>query len=230
MLQQSKIKEIIAKLNSIGPWNTYLLEIREVDGKEKVRKLRPYIKNGELYVYLERCRKWIKPYRPSPDVKDLKIPIKKKTEEEKWYDSWVKVRDRLTASGLWQNDLKDINCVLEIGYENFMEFINKEMRNFSDLGDEFRCYNGPHTTIVQVMKYPARVKKMDFSEKVLESIRQHLERKEDCYEWERRKYDSSFRYIALHNVATYSEEYKDMGNGHYYIALDHTHALFIEDD
>ena len=43
-------------------------------------------------------------------------------------------------------------------------------------------------------------------------------------------YDVSFEYKADANKAWYSEEYRGCGNGHYYIALDHTTALFIEND
>ena len=43
-------------------------------------------------------------------------------------------------------------------------------------------------------------------------------------------YDVSFTYSADKNMAWYSEEYKDCGNGHYYIAIDHNTAIFIEND
>lgn len=43
-------------------------------------------------------------------------------------------------------------------------------------------------------------------------------------------YDVSFEYNAERRMAWYSEEYKDCGNGHYYIALDGGTALFCEDD
>jgi hypothetical protein len=43
-------------------------------------------------------------------------------------------------------------------------------------------------------------------------------------------YDVSFEYNAKAQKAWYSEEYRNCGNGHYYIALDHNTALYIEDD
>ena len=43
-------------------------------------------------------------------------------------------------------------------------------------------------------------------------------------------YDVTFEYDADKNMAWYSEEYKDCGNGHYYLALDENTALFCEDD
>ena len=43
-------------------------------------------------------------------------------------------------------------------------------------------------------------------------------------------YDNSFSYDAETNKAWYSEEYRNCGNGHYYLALDENTALFVEDD
>ena len=44
------------------------------------------------------------------------------------------------------------------------------------------------------------------------------------------KYDVSFSYDPERGKAWYSEEYRGCGNGHYYIALNHSTALFCEDD
>ncbi len=46
----------------------------------------------------------------------------------------------------------------------------------------------------------------------------------------RTNYDVSFSYNPESNRAFYSEEYKDCGNGHYYLALNHSTAVFCEDD
>ena len=46
----------------------------------------------------------------------------------------------------------------------------------------------------------------------------------------RTSYDVSFSYDPDKNRAWYSEEYKNCGNGHYFLALDHSLALFCEND
>ena len=46
----------------------------------------------------------------------------------------------------------------------------------------------------------------------------------------RASYDVSIRYNADKHMAWYSEEYKNCGNGHYYLALDHNTAVFCEND
>lgn len=43
-------------------------------------------------------------------------------------------------------------------------------------------------------------------------------------------YDVSFSYNPDSNRAFYSEEYKNCGNGHYYLALNHSTAVFCEND
>ena len=43
-------------------------------------------------------------------------------------------------------------------------------------------------------------------------------------------YDVSVEYDAEKQRAYYSEEYRRCGNGHYYLALDHSTAMFYEDD
>lgn len=46
----------------------------------------------------------------------------------------------------------------------------------------------------------------------------------------RTNYDVSFSYVPESNKAFYREEYKGCGNGHYYLALNHSTAVFSEDD
>lgn len=63
-----------------------------------------------------------------------------------------------------------------------------------------------------------------------ERIRDHIERECKWSERERASYDVSYDYDPDLKKAWYSEEYRDCGNGHYYIALDHSTALFVEND
>ena len=43
-------------------------------------------------------------------------------------------------------------------------------------------------------------------------------------------YDTSFEYDPDKGLAWFSEEYRGMGNGHYYVAIDENTAWFVEDD
>lgn len=84
-------------------------------------------------------------------------------------------------------------------------------------------------------KSDARLKTMYFGKHdnryVKECISNALaEKRRYCSERYRTSYDVSFEYDPSRNMAWYSEEYKDCGNGYYYIALDANTALFIEKD
>lgn len=68
------------------------------------------------------------------------------------------------------------------------------------------------------------------NEEILNTIQGHMDRKEKYRTSGQASYDVSFEYNPDTNRAWYSEEYRGCGNGHYYIALDATHALFSEDD
>ena len=63
-------------------------------------------------------------------------------------------------------------------------------------------------------------------EEIAENIANKTEYKYSC----RVSYDVSFSYDPKIGKAYYSEEYRDCGNGHYYLALDNNTALFCEDD
>lgn len=43
-------------------------------------------------------------------------------------------------------------------------------------------------------------------------------------------YDVSAEYKAKERKGWYSEEYRNCGNGHYYLMLDKDYAVFYEDD
>jgi hypothetical protein len=61
-------------------------------------------------------------------------------------------------------------------------------------------------------------------------IKESLDKKQSISLYQRVKYDVSFEYNSEKGLAWYSEEYKNCGNGHYYLALDENTALFYEDD
>lgn len=85
----------------------------------------------------------------------------------------------------------------------------------------------------------AKTKSMYFGRnntQIKENIKQFIAKKEstncnvDARYDSKLSYDISFRYKPEENKAWYSEEYRGCGNGHYYIAIDGSAALFIEND
>lgn len=132
------------------------------------------------------------------------------TEEElkkAWEKRAKKVIAKLEASGLWPELKTEFETVLKNGYENrdkayaIYEFDTKAM------------YFG----------------KM-WNETEKEQIAEVLANKEKYSVRHQAGYDVSFSYNPKLNKAWYSEEYRGCGNGHYYIAIDATTALYVEDD
>lgn len=65
---------------------------------------------------------------------------------------------------------------------------------------------------------------------ILRDIALHMAHGIDFTANSRTSYDVSFSFNAQARQASYAEEFRNCGNGHYYLALDSTHALFYEDD
>jgi len=184
---------------------------------------------------------------------------KHKSDEQIWRDSWTKVKERLEKSGLWQDMLQDVITALNVGYEKLKEAeksywqdvqgvkyeANEILRTkrIQEIDERLVRYNKEkqcffaNTSIIWYMHHPAKVKKMRFSksttynEEILKRITIAIQDRKDHHESGRTNYDISFEYsYKKGNKAWYSEEFKNCGNGHYYLALDATHALFYEDD
>jgi len=173
-----------------------------------------------------------------------------KPEYKKWEDGWKKVRAKLVVSGLWNDIVEEIDIALNLGYDTMLEASREYWDNYNDEDkvekfvakyptlaskneegkDYIRC-----STVWNYSKLP-RVKKMRFSlrndinDSILQQIKIAMDSKKDYDTGGRTAYDVSFHYDAAKNLATYSEEFKGYGNGHYYISLDATHSLFVEDD
>lgn len=174
-----------------------------------------------------------------------------KTEEQVWFDGWSRVLSRLEKSGLWTEIQVDIKIALAVGLEKIKKANDEYWKNCTDELDTYTRIslvddrlitlsdNGnprANTSIIWYMSRPPKVKKMRFvrwterNEQLLSEIAECLKAKTKCYQSGRYNYDVSFEYNPDTNKAFYSEEYKNCGNGHYYLALDSTHALFYEDD
>jgi hypothetical protein len=183
---------------------------------------------------------------------DIKMIIPKnsharKTDEQKWIDGWNKVLAKLQASGLWENVVNEINIALKMGYDRIRKANDfywtlpyGEYTQFFELYPELVCINDENvkyvnTTVLWNYSKMPIVKKMRFQTRnydklILESIATEMKEKISSSHHGRTNYDVSFEYNAEKNRAFYSEEFKGCVNGHYYIALNATHALFVEDD
>jgi hypothetical protein len=191
-------------------------------------------------------------YFPFSEVAKI-IPVKSlKSDEEKWEDAWKKVLVKLQKSGLWDNIVKEIELALKIGYKKLNKaydlYWQKDMLSnewshnievFKEKFPELICKDDKgvehiNTSILYNIAKQPKVKKMRFckwnNDAILQGIKHAMDNKIPHHCSGRYIYDISFEYRPEKNMAWYSEEYKNCGNGYYYIALNATHALFMEKD
>lgn len=186
-------------------------------------------------------------------IEKVKTPVDK---EKQWRRSWEKVVKRLEKSGLWAELLEEKKIGLAVGYENITKAYElywkrddnldwkenelKKIENIKNVDSRLIKINEDgneqvNTGIIWHMNHKAKVKKMNFGQwdnkRVLSEIKQALE-EDQKYSTGRYQvqYDVSYEYNPEVKKAWYSEEYRDCGNGHYYLALDETHALYYETD
>lgn len=172
----------------------------------------------------------------TPVVSDL-------SEEDKWHRRLRKAVKILDKSGLWPDIKEKFSQLLTVKYADrekikeifwnrtadYGEWIEKYPFMFSKTAGKYELNTG---YIFELSE--CRLKSMYFGkydntrekEKIAACIRD--KQKHSC--WYTVNYDVSFEYDPDRNAAWYSEEYRGCGNGHYYLALNHSTALFCEDD
>jgi hypothetical protein len=200
-------------------------------------------------------RRWGYELFLTEDLVDIQVvKPSAKTPEAKWRDGWNKVLSKLEKSGLWQDIAANIRTVFEVGFEKVTEAYRIYWLNYPgdwiesekartqaifDIDSRLTYTNDKgelhvNTEIVWYLSKQPKIKKMYFgkyyTEDILAGIAKAMAEKREHHVARTAGYDVSFEYKPEANKAWYSEEYRGCGNGHYYLALDATHALFYEDD
>jgi hypothetical protein len=236
--------------NLFKPHNHYV-QATGVEKEGKKIKLRLFRKGNDIYYFRKNSRKYgynIGDYYNLVDI----IPIAHhKTSTQKWEDGWKKVKAKLEASQLWKEVQNEISIALEIGHEK-MKLAYEKYWEISDENDKIKFLKTIDARLIgtnkegkeytkssliwSYAKLP-RVKKMRFhkhsdqNQATLMAIQKAMNEKRTFHAEGRTGYDISFEYAPEKgNKAWYSEEFKGCGNGHYYLAINATHALFTEDD
>jgi hypothetical protein len=185
-----------------------------------------------------------------PEIESFSEVTKYKSDEQKWIDQLNKIKSKLIQSGLWSYMIKDIDKALKIGYTKMNNTYSEYWQiPFDDARHNFLIQNYPEFISVNEKgdkyfdnsflwtwtKMP-KVEKMrfhkdkDHNAHVLNIISEHMKEEKEYTTYGNYQYDISFSYDPLNKKAFYSKEFRGCGNGHYYIALDSTHAMFIEKD
>jgi hypothetical protein len=114
--------------------------------------------------------------------------------------------------------------------KDFSKYIKRFPNLFYKDEDGYNCV---HRDNDGFLTYP-KTKSMYFgkywNKDEKKKIAEHMNDKTEYKTRQRVNYDVSFHYDPKLNKAWYSEEYRDCGNGHYYLAIDGNTALFYEDD
>jgi len=184
-------------------------------------------------------------------IVDITPVVSKKTKAQKWEDGWEKVKIRIEKSGLWSNLIPDIDIALNMGYDlvssandEYWKLSYKEDERANHIAEFLLKYpllkdgdrtDTVNTTVIWQMRDLPNVKKMRFckgsyNDNQLQQIKNAIDTQTKFSTFGRVSYDISFEYNPEKKKAWYSEEYKGCGNGHYYLALDATHAIYWDKD
>lgn len=183
---------------------------------------------------------------------DHYVPVDGPSESDQWYRRVRKVVKLLSESGLWPEILERFQNLTTVSWEDresikSIYWQHSEDGHRMDHTKEYEYYAARYpfmfyrTSDGYLMVETAyiyeisegRMKPMYFGrdntrEKQTIAYAMQEKRRYSCRYTV--NYDVSFEYDPDKNKAWYSEEYRNCGNGHYYLALNHSTALFCEDD
>lgn len=139
----------------------------------------------------------------------------------------------LTESGLWGKLLPELAVVYHMPTEEVKELLGDWKKTTEKL--ERMEMKEMSATLFHSLANKGAIKAIDFGgegewcRKVFEEAIRENRQFRVRY---RSKYDISLSVEPQEGQkrAWYSEEYKNCGNGYYYLAIDHQHAVFIEKD
>lgn len=174
-------------------------------------------------------------------------------EEQKWTKAWTKVLKYLKASGFWQDLQQDVELGLSLGFAKVRQASKVPYENHTEGLQAIDPRLVKRSFIYDQMSHLPRVKTMRFSnykpsnENYRQRIADAVAQKIPCRIDSRASYDVSLEFrpaghtypkghisedskAVPYHRCWYSEEFKGMGNGHYYLALDAIHVLHYEDD
>ena len=174
------------------------------------------------------------------DVVDIKPALTKETEITRTRRFLKKACGYLEVSGLWPDMLRNFNIIQSLDDETLGTILSGNLTLEEKTNEAKRLGLTTFTVDGYVDSLATTVKKgiktINYNkwekDKITSEFNEALKNNQDYKFFWRKGYDNSIRLSTYkgQRVAHYSEEYKNCGNGHYYIALDAHHAIFCEDD
>lgn len=246
-----KVLSFIPTIKEVGAENCRLYEtIQFESGEKRLYKKRIFLHHNQICVYNKGSSRRGTLYSPEENsyvakTVDVKLHIiKRQSLEIKWRKSWERVIKLLEKSGWWEQSLKTYRDGLEIGLDKIKDAYAVEYGD--DRVEKIKAIDARlvrpaegggecmRTSILWYMTSPAKVKKMYFGKydnaRKLKEIKNLVDTDTAGRVYGQSSYDVHFSYNPDKKMAWYAEEFRGCGNGHYYIALNSTHALFVEDD
>lgn len=223
---------------------------RKIGEKGRTRVMKE--DDGRFFVFAPKKRLYGRRYATADEFlmfhTDIRVPDQ---DEKAWKRRLTKASSRLEKSGLWPEIKVVIDNLLKISLSDWEKMYDiywatpygqSHVKNLdayrnqypflfvkNDKGEEYI----PSDYFAGLAK--CRTKSMYFGKFDNKRIKADIKRAmEDKTEFNSGRiqvnYDVSFEYRPDKKMAWYSEEFRGCGNGHYYIALDATTALHMEDD
>lgn len=244
----------LEELKNLGKRKKFFCTEKTDSGKTKLRVMKEDEDSYFIYAPRKKRRGWRYNLVGFTKHFDFKIEEEKNTKTEKWHNRLKRAIKCMEESGLWQDIKEKFKNLLRISYEEkeqvYNEYwqVNKWEKDKTDYNNFIARTKAKHPFMIYKNEKgeehidtnyiyeisECNLKSMYFgkwrNKREKEIIKEKITDKEDYKTWARTNYDTSFNYKANENMAWYSEEFKDCGNGHYYLALDNNTALFCEND
>ena len=228
--------------NIIAVVNTAKTKEFKVVVNGNVEKKRLFVSSrGELCEYIKRSKRYGYPLNDYQVCHWESItPCKQTDDLTKIKNFMNKVVKYLNKSGMWSMIKTDYEIILAQGDDFLADLINSSWTDKRDklhklavsLGRDslsFHC-----DSIVDTARKGIKSVNYDrYGREIYKPIvKSAIENKTTTMHKWRKGYDNSVE-VRMNNdilCGWYCEEYKDCGNGHYYLLLDECHAFFYEND
>ncbi len=187
-----------------------------------------------------------KPYSRTKGHRYTKAEFDKKyqiiPQTQLWHKDLTRALNKIYKTGLWTN-LSDIfENLLKMEWDDY-QIIKQKSFNKNEKENLYQKYHEQYPFLFddthQIrMEYcnevsECKLKTMYFgwdNKPAKQRIKQAIATKQPYSQSIDVNYHVRYDYDPFRNKAWYSEEYKNCGNGHYYLALDEHTAIFCEDD
>lgn len=203
-----------------------------------------------VFVYGYRKRKYGYRYTDTDFLRTYEIVESTLTETEKWHRRIQKILNIMAEYNLWTEWKEKLQNLLHMTWEDhealnqlywdtplLRHFDSKEWKMWFQKYPFLKNSDGIEITVNTDYLWElsrAELKTMYFGKRanrdVKNTIKTVLKERRDYSCSERVGYDVIFDYKASVGHAWYAEQYRDCGNGHYYLALSENCAWFCEHD